>query len=112
MVLGIDGIHRKLMMIREVEGVTNFNIIDLDKITACYVHKEYQSIRAGALQNGSPNQYIRSVTLDLRIAGGTTVSLPFYEKDKDKPDEIHICEARARDWESMLNKMLVKRARA
>jgi hypothetical protein len=112
MILGVDGVNRKLVIIKDKNGLADCNTIDLNLIKECTVHKEYQKIEAGALKKNSLDQYLQKICLHLILSDGLMISLPFYEKGINFIDEMHTCEIRARDWESMLNKMRASQKRA
>lgn len=108
-ILGVDGIHRKLMV---VNGNYDYIIIDLDMVKLCTVHKEYQTIDAGALNKKTLDQYLRTISIQFRLFNGEMIDLPFYEKGSSPIFLVRECEARARDWEAMLNKLIRKEKRA
>lgn len=112
MILGVDGVNRKLVVIKDINGLADCKTIDLNLIKECTIHKEYQKIEAGALRKSSLDQYLQTISLNLILSDGLLISLPFYEKGRNSLAEMHTCEVRARDWESMLNKMRARQKRA
>lgn len=109
MVLSVDGIHRKLLVVKEDAA---YRIIDLNLVRLCTVHKEYFTIQAGALDNHTIEHYLKTISIQLSFYTGEVMSLPFYEKGIDHLHQAFECEAKARDWESMLNKLILKEKRA
>ena len=112
MVLGVDGVNRKIMIIKEINGNADCKTIDLNLVKECMVHKEYENIEAGGLRKRDLVKYLKSISLNLVMASGNNVILPFYEMKKNNPAELQTCESRARDWESMLNKLRPHKVRA
>jgi hypothetical protein len=110
-VVGVDGIQRKLMLSRETNDFIDCEIIDMDHVKNCSVRKEFDAIGAGELQKNDLNPYVRTVTLDLELAH-KLVHVPFYIRGKQGLHDLAVCESKAKDWQQMLNKMLLKQKRA
>jgi hypothetical protein len=109
-VIGLDGIHRKIVVLQEMDE-TNFNtsVIDLADVKACCVKEHYGTIRSGELKARKLASYLEQVVLHLELNNGKApVEIPFYQNLDNHESEAPELEQKARHWEAVLSKLLQK----
>lgn len=104
-ILGVDGIHRKVLVVTREDGFFSSFIVDLNRIKTCSVKKIYGTIRAGDLKSHKLEQYLEKITLHFEMADGTSVQIPFYKHFENPIHESSALEQKARHWETILSKM-------
>jgi hypothetical protein len=108
-ILGLDGIHRKLLIVNrksadEVVG----HLINLDEVKSCSVKKYYTAIPAGSLKSKRLEQLLESVVLHFELANGKSpMEIAFYKQVDHHIYQLQDLEQKAKDWETILSKMLV-----
>ncbi len=107
-IIGLDGVHRKLLVLNAMpENTTGHFLIDLEEVRCCSVKKVYGSITNGSLKKQRLDQYLEKISLCFEFK---TVKEPieilFYSNIDNAPDQASALEQRARDWEIVLSKML------
>lgn len=107
-IIGLDGVHRKLLVLEDKDGGQSHQIIHLEEVSNCSVKKVHAAISADAKQKNidSPLQSI-ALQFDFKDKKPALL-LPFYDSIANHVFEIAELEAKAKDWESILSKMLVK----
>jgi len=107
MIIGLDGPKRKLLIAEEKNEEYNTRIIDLDEVVACKVKKVYAAINSHEYKKNSPEEYLKSISVEFELVNSETPALAFFYKNSiNSIYEIHELEARARHWAMMLSKML------
>ena len=95
-IIGLDGLNRKLLVVEEKDKEFHSYIIDLGKVKTCSVKK-------------SMNNYSNHVSLEFYFKENEKpVSLCFYSSIVSSVYEAEALESKAKDWESMLSKLLIK----
>jgi hypothetical protein len=109
-IIGLDGIKRKLLLLDETDGQTHLHTIDLGEIESCTIKKNYNGIYAGELKKRKIEEFINSIVLqfDFKNASRKPIILPFYDKAVNNAWEIKELETKARGWQTMLSKLLIK----
>jgi hypothetical protein len=108
-VIGLDGLQRKLLIVEENNGRYDWNIIDLEEVENCAVKKVYDSIDAGGLKRKLVEEYLRTIVLQFNFKNGKPpFDITFYKNIINNIHEMSELENRARKWQEMLSKMLTK----
>jgi hypothetical protein len=109
-VIGLDGVHRKIVVLQEIDE-TNFNtsVIDLADVKACCVKEHYGTIKRGELKTQKLANYLEQVVLHLELNNGNEpVEIPFYQNFENHASEAPGLEQKARQWEAILSKLVQK----
>jgi hypothetical protein len=106
--LGVDGIHRKLLLLTTGNETPDAEyLVDLDEVKSCFVKKHYGSIRAAGLQHKKLDQYLKKISLCIEFKNGRPpVEALFYHNAFANIYQARKMEKKARHWETMLSKML------
>lgn len=104
-ILGLDGVHRKILVVRNEEDFFDSFIIDLNQVKNCTVKKIYGTINVGDLKNHKLEQYLEKIILHFELNGKPSVEIIFYQHFENHIHETLELEQKARHWESILSKM-------
>ncbi len=105
-VFGIDGINRKLLIVKNQNETFCSSVINLDDIKRCSIKKEYRSIGANGLESKRLEHYLSKIFLRLEFANGREGTEVLFYQDRSNPlYEVHKLTNKARLWETMLSKM-------
>jgi hypothetical protein len=104
-VLGLDGIHRKILVVTKGESGFKSLVIDMNEVKNCSVKKVFGTIRADDLKDNKLEQYLEKITLQFDIEGKPSVEIAFYRNSENHVYEMLELEQKAGHWESILSKM-------
>lgn len=104
-ILGLDGVHRKILVVTKEENLTGSFIIDLNQVKNCTVKKVYGTINVGDLKKGKLDQYLERIILHFEMNGKPSVEIIFYKHFDNHVYETQELEQKARHWETILSKM-------
>ena len=105
-VFGIDGINRKLLIVKSQNEMFCSSVINLDDIKTCSIKKEYRSIGVNGLESKRLEHYLEKVLLRLEFGNGRKdTEVLFYQDSSNPLYEVHKLTNKARLWETMLSKM-------
>ena len=108
-IIGLDGVHRKLLVLQEKDGRQSYYIIDLEEVKSCAVKKTYYAMPAGEGSQRGMDNHLEAIGLQFDFKDKKpAILLPFYDNIANHVFEIAELETKAKDWESILSKMLVK----
>jgi hypothetical protein len=109
-ILGLDGIKRKLLLFEEKDGRKLHYTINLEEVESCTLKKNYNRINAGDLKRKRIEEFINIISLqfDFKNKSRNPVTLSFYDSDKNSVDELMPLEIKAKRWQAVLSKLLVK----
>jgi len=104
--IGLDGIHRKLLVVTaQGDGFDSF-VIDLDKVKNCTVKKRYGSIQVGGLKTKKLDQYLEKIALHFEFKNDKAASeVLFYRHNDNHVHETPELEYKAKHWQAILSKM-------
>ena len=107
-VIGLDGVHRKLLVMSRKEG-NRFNalVIDLKEVKGCSVKKVYGTIHSGDLNVKKLEQYLETIALRFSFGDKPPVDIVFYHHIENHIYEVAELESKAKHWEAILSKMFV-----
>lgn len=108
-VIGFDGVHQKLFVLKRWgESVFEPLLIDLKEVQSCSVKKEYGLVRTGNGRSEKREQYLQSITLLFVLSDKPSVEIAFYNHFNSSIYEIADLESKAKYWEAILSKMIVQ----
>ena len=108
-IIGLDGLNRKLLVLSEIKGKYDWDIIELNEVKSCAVKMTYSMIIAGGLERKKLADYLENIALEFEFKNGKpSISLPFYSAALNPIFEMGELEEKAKGWETMLSKLLVK----
>lgn len=97
-VMGIDGIHRKVMILEKVDRKYKSCVLCLDDMQSCQLKKSFgftKDLSKIELQFGFKNNH-------------TPATVTFYDQLVNSKREIVLLKAKAEFWSIMLSKMLLR----
>jgi hypothetical protein len=98
-VMGIDGIHRKVMILEKIDRKYKASIWCLDEVKSCELKKSF-----------SLSKNLNKIELQFGFKNNSTpASVTFYDQFVNSKREIVLLKAKAEYWKIMLSKMLVYR---
>ena len=106
LIMGLDGIRRKLLILESASGFREPFIIHLDEAKSITVKKIYCGIQAGALKSRRIDEFLKSIQLQFEFGNGKeNIVLPFYERKTDSISDIPALERKVKSWQMMLSKI-------
>jgi hypothetical protein len=105
--IGLDGLKRKLLFIEAKDGKYNSLIIDIDKTKSCIVKRKYMPFNFGG-KRLSPEEYLEKICLQCEGTDNSVVEVAFYVFHNDDISDRTALEQKAKDWEAILSKMIIK----
>jgi len=104
-IIGIDGINRKVLVVRKENELYVSQIIYLNKVKSCSVKKIYGTIKANDLKKHQLEQYLEKIILHFEISDQPPVEVIFYQHVDNHILEALEMELKAKNWETVLSKM-------
>jgi hypothetical protein len=104
-VLGLDGVHRKILVVTKEDGYFGSFIIDLNQVINCSVKKIYGTIEVGDLKKHKLDQYLEKIVLHFEVNHKPSVEIVFYNHFENHIYEVLELEQKAKYWETILSKM-------
>jgi hypothetical protein len=109
-IIGLDGIHRKFVIVNEQEKIT---IINLDDIKKCFMQKNMETYSRVDEKSSGYEMFVKSIELQFEfIEGKGNERVLFYDYLLHPLIEAKLMETKAKDWEMILNKMVITPAKA
>lgn len=109
-VIGIDGIHRKIMILERNKHRFNCSIINLDEVQQCELVKNCGSLHKENIKNFNGNN-LNAIELQFEFKNhAEPASIIFYDSLKNSKKELALLKAKAEFWSTMLSKMLTRQA--
>lgn len=111
-IIGLDGSNQALLIF-EFENANNATYIDMAEVKNCTVKKEYDSINIGNEKKTKMEEHLRSIDLKIVFKNRPeSISVPFYDSRVNSIYEMAQLEAKVKEWETVLSKTLLNKARA
>jgi hypothetical protein len=108
-IIGVDGLKSKLLFLDHSTADPDYFVIDLTEAKSCRVSKLYGSSYTDNSLERRAEGYLHTIALEFDFMnGGHTVALPLYNHLTDAIQHAPEMEAKAKNWESVLLKMLTK----
>ena len=107
-IIGVDGVHRKLLILTVMDdGKCDGVVIHLDQVKSCCVKKHYGPINADDSNRKRLEEHLQRVVLQFELnTGEPPIAVTFYSPADNPVHECRELEQRAKDWETILSKML------
>lgn len=106
-VIGIDGIHRKIMILEEVNSKYNSSILSLDEVASCRLKQNYEPLNMREHKRFGIEKTLQTIELQFQFKNNNQLlSITFYDSELNSKKELGITGAKARYWSIMLSKML------
>ena len=110
-IIGLDNV-RQAVLIYEFEN-ENAICINMKEVNNCTVNKQYDSIDMGTDKKAKMEKHLSSIDLKFSIKRSTEpISISFYDSSVNNIYEMTELEAKAKEWETVLSKMIVKELKA
>ncbi len=107
-VIGIDGIHRKIMILEKIRNKYNCSLISLNDVQNCKLVTRYVSSDNDA-KNASPKKNLFAIELQFEFKNrAEAASIIFYDSLVNTARELVLLKAKAEYWSVMLSKMIAK----
>lgn len=111
-IIGLDGINRKLLVFENDNNHLHTFLISLDDIRNCYVRKIYEKPAMNIFKSKTSDDLPGKIVLVFEMLNSDQpVPVVFYDHSENDVDEYSELETKAKDWESVLNKMIFKGSR-
>jgi hypothetical protein len=107
-VIGLDGLKRKLLFIEDNDAKYRSLVIDLDAVRTCTVKLKYIGFSI-SLKRRNPEEYLEKISLQFEGNDKKVIDVPFYVFHKDNISNKRLLEQKARDWETILSKMIINK---
>ncbi len=108
-ILGFDGVHQKLLVLKK-QGESTFHsiVIALPDVKECSVKKHYGTIKRGDLKKRKLEHFLEAIVLQFTFVNShPPVEVTFYHHCHNHIFDIFLLEQKARHWQAFLSKMLV-----
>ena len=104
-VIGLDGINRKFVIVNDKE---ESSIISLDEIKSCVMKKNFETYQAVDKKDSGHEKFVTSIGLFFEYKNKKQpTQVLFYDNLLHPAIEEKIMETKAKDWETVLSKMIV-----
>ena len=108
-VIGIDGIHRKIMILEKINKSYNCSIISLDEVQDCELVKNSGSLNTDNLKKFERERNLNAIALQFKFKNRVQpASIIFYDSLINSKRELVLLKAKAEYWSQMLSKLLVR----
>ena len=105
--IALDGIKKKLLVCEFKNDLTEYYIIELDKVKSILVKKIYSGIKAGELKERRFEEFTKSIHLHFEyIDANDNVAIPFYENEMDEVLNLGRLETIVKNWQMILSKII------
>jgi len=106
-VIGIDGIHRKIMIVERIKNLYNCSVICLDEVQHCELTTSSGFINTGNLKKYEAQRKQAAIELQFEFKNhAEPASIIFYDSLFNSKKELVLLKAKAEYWSVMLSKML------
>ena len=107
-IIGLDGIHRKILILEVSDAIMNNYVIDLTEVKHCTVKKYYGNIKPGGLKNNKMESFLEKICLHFEFhEEKESKEVVFYNHNANQLYELSVLEQKAIHWKEILEKMLV-----
>jgi len=107
-IIGLDGLNQ-ILLIFEFENADNVICINMKEVKNCTVEKKYDSIVIGNERKANLEPHLRSIGINFSFKNSREpFSLSIYDSCINSIYEMQELEAKAKNWEKMLARMISK----
>jgi hypothetical protein len=108
-IIALDGLKRKLLIARKADALKSIHIIDLGLVRSISIKKIYKSIMAGALRLKKIDDFLEAIHLQFSFKHAPdTIMVPVYKSGAETTADIPGLEKKARNWQTLLSKLIIK----
>lgn len=106
-IIGLDKLRKKILIIEDANYRYDSKFIDLCEVKACKLKKVYSSIQAEDFKSNKLEKYLSTIALEFNFkTENTPFAFEFYRDTTHSVYEMAELESKARQWETMLSKIL------
>lgn len=106
-VIGIDGIHRKIMILENISNKYNCSVISLDEVQNCELITRCGSLHTANFKRLQIEKKLQAIELQFELKNQSQpASIIFYDSLINSKKELVLLKAKAEYWSIMLSKML------
>lgn len=111
-VIGIDGIHRKILIVEKIKNNYNSSLISLNEVQNCKLITKYKTSEKDDSKNSEAKKNLFAIELQFEFRNrAKTVSIMFYDSFVNSQRELVLLKAKAEYWSVMLSKMISRPVR-
>ena len=104
--IGLDGIKKKLLVCEFKNDLTEYYLIELDKVRSILVKKVYSGIKAGELNERRLEDFTNSIHLHFEyVDAHDNVAIRIYEREIDGVVNLPRLETVGKNWQMILSKI-------
>lgn len=105
--IGLDGVHRKLLVVtRNNEATFSNQLLNLNEVKTCAVKKQHGTVYAGSKKNPMEH-YLEKVAIHFEFRNSQEpIEVVFYHHISSDVYEIKEMSEKAKHWEVILSKLL------
>jgi len=111
-VIGIDGIHRKILIVEKIKNKYNSSLISLNEVQNCKLITKYKTSEPGNATQSEGGKNLFAIELEFEFRNrAKTASIMFYDSLINSQRELLLLKAKAEYWSVMLSKMITRPVR-
>ncbi|KAA9038136.1 hypothetical protein FW778_15400 [Ginsengibacter hankyongi] len=111
-VIGIDGIHRKILIVEKIKNKYNSSLISLNEVQNCKLVTKYKTSEPGNITQSENSKNLFAIELEFEFRNrAKTASIMFYDGLINSQRELLLLKAKAEYWSVMLSKMITRPVR-
>ena len=109
-IFGIDETN-KMLLLYEFKNENSVILINMLKVRTCVLYKNYDNMNMGNEKKVRMEQHLASIkiVLGFKNSSDEPVSVSFYDNKVNNIYEMTDLEAKAKNWENILTKMLLNK---
>lgn len=112
MVIGFDGIHRKIMMLEKSEKQYNCSVISLDEVQNCELITNRGDYEDDNGYHKQADKELQAIELHFQFKNhAQPASIIFYDSLRNSKRELFLLKAKAEYWSEMFSKMITQQVR-
>ena len=106
-IIGLDGINRKILILEVIDTSFNDHIIDLNEVKHCTVKKYYGNIKPEGLKHHSLESFLEKICLHFEFLNGReSKEIVFYNHMDNHTYQLSVLQQKALNWKDSFEKML------
>ena len=109
-IIGLDGLNRKFLVVNENE---KSRVINLDDVRKCSMEKHLEPYSRTDEKSSGYEMFVKTISLKFEFKKKKdTETIVFYDILLNPEVEEKVMEAKAKDWETILSKMIIDPVKA
>ena len=106
-IIGLDGINRKILILESTETTFHDYVIDLNEVKHCSIKKYYGHIKPGGLKNHHMESFLEKICLHFEFLNGReSKEIVFYNHMDNHTYQLSVLQQKALNWKDSFEKML------